>query len=118
VAGDAGFGADRRLRAAEEFKAVFSQRRVLRGESFHLHYRPNGGDSARLGLVIAKKLARRAVWRNAIKRTGRETFRHKRAGLPPLDLVLRLAKPVAGADAAARRAWRSEIADLLDKLPR
>lgn len=113
-----GFGGNRRLREAEEFKAVFSLRRVLRGECFNLHYRPNGGDSARLGLVIAKKLARRAVWRNAIKRTGREVFRHQRASLPPLDLVLRLAKPVAGADAVARRVWRTDIQGLLERLPR
>jgi ribonuclease P protein component len=118
VAGKAGFGADRRLREAADFKAVFSLRRVLRGECFNLHYRPNGGPSARLGLVIAKKLARRSVWRNAIKRVGREAFRHKRADLPAMDLILRLAQPVATADAAARRAWRAEIDVLLEKLPR
>ena len=118
MGGDAGFGADRRLHQPGEFAAVFAQRRVLRGASFNLHYRPNGGNSARLGLVIAKKLARRSVRRNAIKRTGREAFRQARAGLPALDLVLRLPKPVASVDAAARLAWRAEIDGLLGKLPK
>ena len=119
MAEGAGFAADLRLRAAGEFGAVFAHRRVLRGRLFDLHYRPNGGASARLGLVIAKKLARRAVWRNAIKRTGREAFRLARTGLPPMDLLLRLAKPVAAPpDAASRHAWRSEIDALLAKLPR
>jgi len=118
VAENAGFGPNRRLREAREFAAVFDQRRVLRGERFNIHYRPNGSDSARLGLVIAKKLAKRAVWRNAVKRVGREAFRVARPGLPAMDLILRLAKPVAAVDAAAKRIWRAEIDELLAKLPR
>lgn len=114
----AGFGPDRRLREAREFAVVFDHRRVLRGERFNLHYRPNGSDSARLGLVVAKKLAKRAVWRNAIKRVGREAFRLTRTTLPPLDLILRLAKPVSGVDAAAKRQWRAEVDELLARLPR
>ena len=113
-----GFGAELRLRQAGEFGAVFAHRRVLRGRLFDLHYRPNGGASARLGLVIAKKLARRAVWRNAIKRVGREVFRFTRPGLPAMDLLLRLAKPVTAVDADARQAWRTDIGALLAKLPR
>lgn len=118
VADEAGFGADRRLREPREFTAVFDQRRLLRGERFNLHYRPNGSDSARLGLVVAKKLAKRAVWRNAVKRVGREAFRKLRPGLPAMDLILRLAKPVTAVDAAAKRLWRAEIDELLAKLPR
>lgn len=118
VADEAGFGANRRLREPREFTAVFDQRRLLRGERFNLHYRPNGSDSARLGLVVAKKLAKRAVWRNAVKRVGREAFRKLRPGLPAMDLILRLAKPVTAVDAAAKRLWRAEIDELLAKLPR
>lgn len=112
-----GFGADRRLHRPGEYGAVFAERRTLRGEAFNLHYRPNGGCGPRLGLVIAKKLARRAVWRNAIKRIGRESFRNLRSRLPAMDLVLRLARPVTAVDAAARRAWRAEIDGLLARLP-
>jgi ribonuclease P protein component len=118
VAKDFGFGAGLRLREAGEFAAVFAHRRVLRGGLFDLHYRPNGGASARIGFVIAKKLARRAVWRNAIKRVGRESFRLARPGLPAMDLLLRLAKPVSADSAEARGAWRGDIADLLGRLPR
>lgn len=118
VADDAGFGANRRLREPREFAAVFDQRRLLRGERFNLHYRPNGSDSARLGLVVAKKLAKRAVWRNAVKRVAREAFRHARPSLPAMDLILRLAQPVSVVDAAAKRLWRAEIDALLAKLPR
>jgi len=105
-----------RLHTAAEFSAVFSHRRVLRGERFDLHYRPNAGDGARLGLVIAKKLARRAVLRNLLKRLGREAFRHARGELPAFDLVLRLAKPVASAGRATRQLARAEIDALLGRL--
>jgi len=118
VAGNSCFGAGFRLGQAGEFANVFSARQVLRGRQFDLHYRASGATTARLGLVIAKKLARRAVWRNAIKRVGREAFRTARMELPAMDLVLRLAKPVAAVDAEARRLWRLEIDALLRKLPR
>lgn len=113
-----GFGPGLRLRQASEFDAVFANRRVLRGALFDLHYRPNGGASARLGLVIAKRFARRAVWRNAMKRVGREVFRFARPDLPPMDLLLRLAKPVPGITGESRAAWRADIGALLARLPR
>jgi len=117
-----GFGRQLRLRLAAEFSEVFAARKVLRGACFALHYRPNDRLHARLGLVIPKKQARQAVLRNAIKRQARELFRLRRAGLPPFDLVLRLAKPVGPSAAGhpinpqSKAAWRAEIGALLDQL--
>lgn len=45
---------------------------------------------ARLGLVVAKKTAKRANKRNYMKRVIREWFRHRRPHLPPVDLVIRV----------------------------
>jgi len=50
--------------------------------------------SARLGMIIAKRFAAKAVTRNAIKRVIREAFRHARHELPPCDLVFRLHSPI------------------------
>lgn len=112
-----GFESGDRLHTAAEFSAVFSHRRVLRGSLFDLHYCPNRRAGARLGLVIAKKLARQAVLRNLLKRLGREAFRQTRAGLPDFDLVLRLAKPVGKKlDRSTRKALRAEIDVLLARL--
>jgi ribonuclease P protein component len=121
VAAEVRFRPEFRLHTPADFAGVFSQRKVCRGTRFHLHYRPGVGKDARLGLVIPKKHARAAPLRNLLKRIARESFRHARAGLPNMDLVLRLNKPVSGAsahDVASRRSWRMEIDVLLTQLPR
>lgn len=113
-----------RLQTAAQYTEAFAARRVLRGAFFCLHYRRNSLSAARLGLVIPKKQARRAVLRNAVKRQIREIFRGRRPVLPAVDVIVRLAQPIdrvvpgtprrmAGAkDKSARQAWRDEIAGL------
>jgi ribonuclease P protein component len=68
-------------------------------------------------LIVPKRLAKRAVLRNLLKRLAREAFRQSQASLPPLDFVLRLNKPplVSGqaVDPGKRRAWRCCIDNLL-----
>jgi ribonuclease P protein component len=49
---------------------------------------PNTLGSARLGLAISRKVARTAVARNRIKRLVRESFRHNRDQICPLDIVV------------------------------
>ena len=70
---------------------------------------------ARLGVVVAKRFAPRAATRNTIKRVTRELFRT--TSLPPLDCVVRLAKPVNSKDGPAttaklKTALRVELARL------
>jgi ribonuclease P protein component len=93
-----------RLHQASEFSTTFQYRRVIRGKLFDLHWRPHNPGStpvagfqvARLGLVVPKRLARRAVMRNLMKRIARETFRHRLAVLPAMDLILKLARKPGG----------------------
>lgn len=96
-------------------------RKVVRGSSFDLHYRVTGtAQTARLGLIVPKRLARASSLRNAIKRQGREAFRLAAAGIPSCDLVLRLTRRMAGiraSDPEQRRVWRAEIENLLGRLP-
>lgn len=68
---------------------------------------------ARLGLVVAKRLLRRAVDRNLIRRLARESFRLQRAGLPSNDLILRLANRPAALD---RKLLATEMRGLLEKM--
>ena len=69
--------------------------------------------AARLGLVVGKKLLKRAVDRNRLKRVVRENFRLRRLQLPSYDLVVRLAVkgvPLHDAELA------TEINALFDRL--
>jgi len=97
-----------RLHKPAEYAAALKGRRIARGQwlSVHVAYPTPAADPAaqppapsvphaRLGLVIAKRMAKRAVTRNAIKRVLREAFRHLRHILPPHSFVFRLVNPVA-----------------------
>lgn len=57
----------------------------------------------RLGLVVGKRVLRRAVDRNRAKRLIREAFRVSATSLPELDVVVRVVdrEPFALADAEA-----------------
>ena len=53
-----------------------------------LRARRNGGELPRLGLIISKKSIKRAVDRNRVKRTTRESFRLCQRRLSGLDVVI------------------------------
>ena len=78
-----------------------------------IHYRPNELATARLGVVVAKKLAKRANVRNLVKRIVREQFRKIRAVLPHHDLIVRLHAPVRD---ATRAMINDDIAQLFARL--
>lgn len=122
VAGEFCFRPRHRLLQTAEYTGVFGQRRVLRGALLDLHFKPGATESARLGLVIPKRNAALSVTRNYCKRVAREFFRQRRAGLPALDLVLRLARPVKSTSRELRDslgpALREDFDKLLKRLPR
>ncbi len=105
-----------RLTRTDEFSSVFGFRRALKSPLFLLHYRlrsADEGEGARLGVVVAKRLLKRAVDRNLVKRLAREHFRLLRSRLPSRDLVLRLAVRPKTLD---RRQLAEEIRGLLGKM--
>lgn len=74
-------------------------------------------DSARLGLIIPKRFAHKAVTRNTIKRVIREAFRLQRPYLPNKDLVVRLHSKVPPCSLRQLRVLvRAEIDSLLQKV--
>lgn len=119
-----GFARRDRLTKTDEFSSVFGFRKAIRGQWLMLHYQPrspqcrqireqSGPEAARLGLVVGKKLLKRAVDRNRLKRVVRENFRLRRLQLPAYDLVVRLAVkgvPLHDAELA------TEINALFDRL--
>jgi ribonuclease P protein component len=112
-----------RLLKTDEFSSVFRLRPWRRSPHFVMYARPTG-NAARLGLVIGKKFAPRAVTRNLVKRIAREAFRQRRAEFGGWDVLLRLhtkfdrkAMPAA-ASGSLKTLCRDEIMSLLDKAAR
>ena len=112
-----------RLLKTDEFSSVFRLRPWRRSPHFVLYGKPSG-TQARLGLVIGKKQAPRAVTRNLIKRLARDTFRLRRAQLNGFDILVRLhakidrkAMPSAKSP-PLRTLCRDEIDMLLDRAVR
>lgn len=100
-----------RLLTPAQFQQVFRQGRRIVGRCFQLHLLA-GGDGARLGLAVSRKVERRAVVRNRIRRIARETFRLSRHRLLPGDYVLVARREAAG---AGRAALRADAASLLER---
>jgi len=82
-----------RLLKTDDFSSVFSLRQSRGNAFFQVHIRPNGLSHARLGLVVGKKVAKRANRRNYIKRSVREWFRLHQHGLGGNDYVVRARQP-------------------------
>lgn len=116
--------AEARLHRPSEYAAALKGRRLARGAFFIVSAAtpalPAGPDAdpgaasqpgcARLGLVIAKRYAPRAVTRNALKRVIREAFRAQRLALPARDYVVRLQGKVALVSLTElKRAARAEV---------
>ena len=79
-----------RVRKTDEFSSVFAFRCRTQGAFFQVFAKPNGGQGPRLGLVVSRRVERRAVRRNRMKRVLREAFRKARPTLPSLDWVVRV----------------------------
>lgn len=109
------YSRDQRIVKTDEFSSVFRLRPVYRTAHFVLYACHNELPLARLGVVVAKRMAARAVTRNTIKRVTRELFRQ--AILPQVDCIVRLSKPVnskhgPATNAKLKAALREELAQL------
>jgi ribonuclease P protein component len=124
MAGEFRFLPRNRLHRPEEFAAVMASRLRVSAGCFELRYlkrleAPSGpmAGQARLGLIVPKRLAKRAVLRNLIKRLAREAFRGASPVLPPVDVVLRVVRPPLQpgreVDSSLRRSWRRSIDEAL-----
>lgn len=102
------------IASPSEFAAALKGRRLARG-AFIVSASPcapadDQPARARLGLVIAKRFAARAVTRNTLKRVIREAFRARRLALPAQDYVVRLHSKLTPASLTAlKRSARAEV---------
>ena len=115
---DQRFRRSARLTKTDEFSSVFAFRRVLRATHLNLHYQPCGSASGRLGVVVSKKIARRAHDRNYMKRIIREYFRIHVRAFVGYQVVIRVSACFAPADFTAVTAEFAALAAKLNALAR
>lgn len=90
-----GFPRARRLLKKTDYTRVLNSRPAHREAGFVVHLQRNGLSHDRLGLVVSRKVSPRAVVRNRVKRSIRESFRKKSRVLTGYDVVV-----IASHDAA------------------
>lgn len=86
------FKKETKLIKTDEFSSVFNFRKRISAKFLVVHYKPNTTMNPRLGLVVAKKIAKLAVDRNYMRRVLREFFRVQQHEINHADLVIRVQK--------------------------
>ena len=86
------FASTHRLLKADEFSSVFLFRKVRFGTYLKIYFKPNELNNSRLGLIVSKKVHKRANRRNYMKRVIRELFRHNYQYWANYDIVVRVNK--------------------------
>lgn len=85
-----------RLHSPAQYQRVLRDSRCIHGHSVRLHVHVPAESAltprARLGITVSKRVSKRAVDRNRIKRIVRNSFRQHCRQLPPGDYVI-VAKP-------------------------
>lgn len=102
-----------RLLRPGDFSALRASSSRLASKYFHCEYRQTDAATARLGMAVSRRVSKRAVVRNRIRRQIRETFRLQRATLPSFDILV-----IARVSAAAQEntVLRAELRLLWQKL--
>ncbi len=84
---DALFTKQHRLLNSAAFKRVFQKRKKISRKNGGLYLARNDLHFSRLGITVSKKVSRKAVQRNRIKRLVREYFRHNQESLSGYDVI-------------------------------
>lgn len=64
-----------RLKKKKDFEKVFKGGKIVKCQDLFLKYVPNDAEESKIGIVVSKKVSKRAVDRNKAKRRIREIFR-------------------------------------------
>ncbi len=77
-----------RLLSKQDYKNVFNQSQKVSDNCFLVLFFKKENGKPRLGLAVAKKVARLAIQRNVLKRIIRESFRQHQHQIPEVDIVV------------------------------
>ena len=109
----AGLGRQKKLLNGAQFRQVFRHKKSVHGKHFGVHGTGNSEPYSRLGITVSKRVSKKAVQRNRIKRQIRESFRMRQNNLGKLDIVV-IAK--TGAAQASNAELRAELDGLWGRL--
>ena len=83
------FPPDRRLKRHAEFQTVFSRNKRISNRKFRiLVHNEQNRSGTRLGIVVSRRVSKKSVERNRIKRQVRECFRANQHKLINRDMVV------------------------------
>ncbi len=77
-----------RLLKAGDFAALRGKSKRISVRHFLAEFSANDQPTCRLGQAVSRRVSKRAVDRNRIKRLVRESYRHARSELPCVDILL------------------------------
>jgi len=79
---------EKRLKLARDFRAVSRSQRSVKEGKLLLKAKASSKNGSRFGIVIAKRVAKKAVERNHLRRLLSEVLRAKKDSLASYDIVL------------------------------
>jgi len=104
VARQFSFARRERLTRAADFRSALTSPCQARDALFILRaHRRSDRERARLGLAVSRRAAPKAWQRNELKRAIRESFRHHKAELQGVDIVVLVTNKAVTAGPAERR---------------
>ena len=93
--GNASFPKTSRLKLASDFRDLLRNGISFRQNGIAVYFKKSGQKKSRLGIIVSKRILKRAVDRNRIKRSIREFFRRERKNFNAhFDLVVRIQQNV------------------------
>jgi ribonuclease P protein component len=110
---DATFSHKYRLNHKYDFQSALAKPKKMGYHHLLALYSPNQRSHARLGLIIRKQHAKRAVDRNLVRRMIRESFRERKEALKGLDIIVLLRSECIPLD---KKSLRNEIYNLWQAL--
>jgi ribonuclease P protein component len=102
-----------RVTKEKEFQAIYRRGKFKSTALFSVHYLPNRLDFTRVGIVVTKKISKKAVERNLLKRRVREVAREIQPNIVGhYDIVISIKKPLLEKDFAD---LKSELVNTFQK---
>lgn len=84
-----GFAEDRRLSSSEDFERLLREGRRETISGFTFYYARRRDGSPRLGILVSRRHAKKAIERNSLKRCIREAFRLEQGRMAAIDVLVR-----------------------------